>query len=207
MHSRHSYAFLLFVAAFFAGCAASGGSQPDSATKASGFSNFLVIGVAGSWDSRAQFERVVVSGLRTEGVEAQSYNLVVGGGQRPSSESVTAVIEEHGFDAVVVTQVVDTDADVELRSSVTGAKVRRKESGFMKLFRYDYEELGDPLNLAVDVEVSFRTEVYSAATENPVWSAETKGARAENVAILVDEAAKSVVRQLKRARIIARQAP
>lgn len=205
MHSRHSYALLLFAAVFFAGCATSGGSQPESTAKASGFSNFLVIGVAGSWDSRAQFERVVVSGLREEGVDAQSYNLVVGGGQRPSREAVTAAVEERGFDAVVVTRVLDTDADVELHSGVTGAKVSRKGSGFMKLFRYDYEELGDPLNLTVDMEASFRTEVYSAATEDMVWSAETKGARAENVAILVDETAKSVVRQLKRAKMIARQ--
>lgn len=207
MHNRHPYALLLFAAFIFAGCATSSDSQPDTATKASRFGNFLVIGVAGSWDSRAQFERVVVSGLRGEGVKAQSYNQVVGGGQRPSREAVLAAIEQHGFDAVVVTQVLDADADVALRSEVTGAKVRRKETGFMKLFRYDYEELGDPLSLAVDMKVSFKTEVYNVETENPVWSAETKGVRADNIAVLVDETAKSVVRQLKRAGMIARGAP
>ena len=206
MYRKHAFVPLIFAAILVSGCAASGDSQPHPATRASGFSNFLVIGVAGSWDSRAQFERVVVSGLREEGAKAQAYNRVVEGGQRPSREAVAAAIEEHGFDAVVVTQVVDSDADVELRSGVTGAKVSRKDSGLMKLFRYDYEELGDPLNLTVDIQVSFQTEVYSAATEELAWSAETKAAQADNIAILIDETAKSVVRQLKRARLIARRA-
>ena len=43
------------------------------------YGNLLVIAVAGSWDSRAQFERDVVSGLRAEGVEAKPYSLVGGG--------------------------------------------------------------------------------------------------------------------------------
>ena len=198
-HYRRFHPLLLVAALLLAGCAA-----PGPATGTAGFSNFLVIGVAGSWDSRAQFERTVVSELRESGVAAQSYNNVVGGGRRPTREEVLAAVDEHGFDAVVVTRVLDTEADIQLRSTITGAKVNRKETGFMKLFRYDYEELGDPLNLQVDVQVDFATEVYAVGTEDMTWSSETRGPRAENVAVLVDETAKSVVRQLKRAGLLAR---
>ena len=182
-----------------AGCASSGGSDSGP----SRFSNFLVIGVAGSYDSRAQFERVVVSGLRAEGVAARPYHLIVGGNKPPVREDVIAAIEEHGFDAVVVTRVLGTESDVEVRSAVTNAKVRRKDEGFLKMFRYDYEALGDPLNLTVNTELDFATELYSSATRDMVWSAETSG-KADNATVLVDQTGKAVVRQLKRAGKIAR---
>ena len=197
---RTSFALLLIVVAAISGCAASGGSSPGKEA----FGNVLVIGVAGSWDSRAQFERGVVSGLRAEGIDAKAYSLVVGGGKLPTREDVLAAINEHGFDAVVVTRVLDVTADAEMRDAVTGTKVTRKDSGFMKLFRYDYEEIGDPIDLTVQTQVELVTELYSSASEELVWSSETKAPKSDNVAALIDESARLVVRKLKRSGKLAR---
>jgi len=188
-----SSAVAVLAALALAGCASSGTSSGSDR-----FGNFLVIGVAGDYDSRAQFERQVVSGLRAEGVEAKPYYLIAGSNKPLTRADVVAAVEQYGFDAVVVTRVIDTDADVELHSAVTGAKVQRKDEGFMKLFRYDYEELGDPLNLTVDMQATFGTALYDAASREVVWSAETRSAKIDNVQLLVDETAKTVVRQLKR---------
>lgn len=197
---RLSLALILSLSVALAGCASSGGTGAERTR----FGNILVIGIAGSYDSRAQFERAVVSGLRAEGVSAKPYHLVSGGNKPLVREDVLAAIEEHGFDAVVATRVLDTESDVELRSTVTGAKVKRKDDGFLKLFRYDYEELGDPLALSVNMQIDFVTELYSSATQDLVWSAETKGPKSDNVMVLVDETAKLVVRQLRRAGKLAR---
>ena len=191
---------MLVLAAAVAGCATSGNSGPDKEK----FDNLVVIGVAGSWDSRAQFERDVVSGLRAEGVEAKPYSLVVGGGKAPTRDDVLATIDEHGFDAVVVTRVLDVKADTEVRDAATGTKVSRKESGFMKLFRYDYEEIGDPVDLTVNTQVEFVTDLYSAASEEIVWSSETKAPKSDNVATLIDASAKLLVRKLRRSGKLAR---
>jgi hypothetical protein len=190
---------LVFIATI-AGCSTPGGTKEDDQK----FGNLLVIGVAGSWNSRAQFERVVVSGLRAEGVDAQSYNSIKGAQEPPSREEVIAAIDEYGFDGVVVTRLLDTETDLEVRSAVTGAKVKRKESGFGKLFRYDYEELGDPLHLTVHVQVDFVTELYDATSEELVWSAQTRPPKSDNVQVLVDRSAKLVVRELKRSGRLAR---
>ena len=191
---RSLFVLVLFVATTISGCATS--AETTSGKQL--FSNLLVIGIAGNWDSRAQFERVVVSGLRAEGVGARSYNVLVGDGKVPTREAVLALIGENNFDAVVVTRVLDTERDVEMHSGVTGAKIRRRESGFMKLFRYDYEELGDPVEITVNMEVDFMTELYSSASEEIVWSVHTQPQKADNLAVLVDKSAQRVVRELLR---------
>ena len=198
--SRLSLVLVCFLLLAVAGCVSSGTTNQESKT----YDNLLVIGVAGSWNSRAQFERVVVSGLRAEGLDAQSYNSIEGGSEPPSREDVLAAIDKYGFDGVVVTRVLDTESDVEVRSAVTGARVSRKESGFMTLFRFDYEEFDDPLLLTLNVQVDLVTELYDSASHELVWSAETEAPKSDNVEVLVDKSAKLVVRKLQRSGRLAR---
>ena len=197
---QESIVLLLLAAATIAGCATSGEPGPGQEK----FGNLLVIGIAGTWDSRAQFERGVVSGLRAEGIEARSYIRIAGDPKAPTRDDVLAVIAEYDFDAVLVTRVLDTAASAAERSATTSPKVTRKDSGFMKLFRYDYEEISDPAGLEVNIEVEFVTELYSAASEEVVWSSQTKAPRSDSVAILVDESAKLVVRNVRRSGKLAR---
>lgn len=199
-YHRFYVVLLLLAGALLAGCAASGGTGGSTDR----FSNFLVVGVAGRFDSRAQFERAVVSGLRAEGVEAKAYYLVTGGDQPLTRAAVLEAIDEHGFDAVVVTYPLDTESDIELRSAVTGTKVSRKQDGFLNLFRYDYEELNDPLDLSIDTRITFRTELFDAASQEMVWSSIKEGPKTKDIAVLIDDTGKSVVSQLKRAGKIAR---
>ena len=197
---------LIFSVSLVSGCSTTSSSSTSPGVDPSNerFRNFLVIGVAGNYNSRAQFERMVVSGLKAEGVSARPYHVVAGGNKPLTRDEVVAAIEENGFDAVVVTRVLDTKSDFELRSTVTGTKVTRKDEGFGKLFRYDYEEMDEPLSLTIDMKITFGTTLYSAASQGLVWSSETTGPKADNVGLLIDETAKSVVRQLKRAGKIAR---
>lgn len=191
---------LLLAAAAVSGCATSGESSPGQEK----FDNLLVIGIAGTWDSRAQFERGVVSGLRAEGVGARSYIQIAGNPKAPTRDDVLAVIAEYDFDAVLVTRVLGTAASAAERSTTTSPKVTRKDSGFMKLFRYDYEEISDPAALEVNMEVNFVTELYSSAAEEIVWSSQTKAPKSDSVAVLIDESARLVVRNVRRSGKLAR---
>ena len=105
---------------------------------------------------------------------------------------------------MVVTRLLDAESDLEIRSAVTGAKVSRKESGFMKLFRYDYEEFHDPLHLTLNVQVDFVTELYNSVSHELVWSSETRAPKSDNVEALVDRSANLVVRKLQRSGKLAR---
>lgn len=203
---RNSLLTIVSGMVLLSGCATTSSSTTfsDPELRDSEFSHFLVVGVAGNYDSRAQFERMVVSGLRAEGATASPYHVVVGGNKPLTREDVLAAIEEHGFDAVVVTRLLDAESDLTVRSTVTGTKVTRKEGGFANLFRYDYEEFDDPLSLTIGMKLTIVTELYSSASQSMVWSTESQGPRAENLGLLIDKTAETVVRQLRRAGKIAR---
>ena len=86
---------------------------------ASSFGKFLVIGISGDYDSRAQFERMTVSELRRKDAEANTYYSIVGGNKPVSGEDVVAAIEAEGFDAVLVVRALDADVNMKVKKSRT----------------------------------------------------------------------------------------
>lgn len=171
-------------------------SEPDAGGRS--YSSFLVIGVAGDYDSRAQFERSVVSGLRAKGSSGSPYHVVAGGNNPVTRESVADAIASGGFDAVIVTRVLDTDSDIDVRSAVTGTKVTRKDGGLLDMFRYDYEEMNEPLAIEVNTRITFATELYDASSEQLIWSSESTGSPEEHIGLLIEDTAEIVVNQLDR---------
>ena len=203
---RNSFFLAAISAIIFSGCAATIMTKTSSDASGNGesFSNFLVIGVAGDYNSRAQFERTVVSGIRAKGNSARAFYSVVGGNKPITRELVMEAISSGGFDAVVLTRVLDTDAELDVRSTITGAKITRKDGGLLDMFRYDYEEMDEPMSLNINTRITFAIEVYDAATESLVWSGESRSRRSEHIGILIDDTAEFVVNQLDRNNLIGR---
>ena len=189
---------LIAVSVVATGCAATSttSASPDLAKLA--YSNFLVIGVAGDYNNRAYFERSVVSGIRAKGSSARAFHVVTPGNKPLTREAVKDAIESGGFDAVLVSRVLDTESDLGVKSAVTGTKVTRKDGGVLDLFRYDYEELDEPMSLELKTKVNIATELYSAASEQKVWSIDSVSSATENIGKLIEDAAENVVKRLHR---------
>jgi len=192
---------LTVVALLTSGCTTTS-TQSDLSTKDATFSNFLVIGVAGDYTNRAYFERSVVSGIRAKGSSASAFHVVAGGNKPVTREAVKEAIVSGGFDAVVVTRVLDTDTEVDTGNTVAGAKATHKDGGLINLFRYDYEELNESLAVELNTRITFATELYDAGSEQLVWAVESTGSRQENIGMLIDETAATVVKQLARKNLI-----
>ena len=192
---------LTVVALLTSGCTTTS-TQSDLSTKDASFSNFLVIGVAGDYTNRAYFERSVVSGIKAKGSSASAFHVVAGGNNPVTREAVKEAIVSGGFDAVVVTRVLDTDTEVDTGNTVAGAKATHKDGSLVNLFRYDYEELNEPLATELNTRITFATELYDAASEQLVWTGESTGSRQENIGMLIDETAAIVVKQLARKNLI-----
>jgi len=185
------------------GCAATGadsGPQMDDAS----FSNFLVVAVAGNYNSRAQFERATVSGLRQQGASASTYYSTVGGNKPVTSDDLRSAARSGDFDAVLVTRVLDTQTDLKVtedREEIDAAPIGGK---LVNLFRYEYSDYKNPGSVDLKASVTLATELYNTATEEIVWSMEQTSKGETNLGLLIDETAATVVDRLDREDLISR---
>lgn len=189
------------IAVLIAGCASSAGTREayeDPGYSDATFSNFLVIGVAGSYNNRAYFERSVVSGLRARGASATAYYNVVSGNEPIDRDSVIQAVNDNGFDAVLVTRVLGQQSEIDVKNRSAGAKASTIGGRPINFFRYDYEELNEPAQINLAMTVTLVTELFSAADEKMIAAFETSSRNAETVNHLIESSAAAIVDRLAR---------
>jgi hypothetical protein len=200
---RGNYRSSLFASfiVLLSGCATPTGvtnTYSDDAYANSSFGNILVIGVAGNYNSRSQFERTLVSGLRSEGASASAYYTVVPGNDPISREAVLDVVKSGGFDAVLLTRIVDQQDQVEEEAGSTGARASTIGGRPVNFFRYDYEELNEPKTINLTTTVTLSSELFSAADEKLIWAIEVANSNAANNGVLINETTAAIVARMRR---------
>ena len=201
---RKSLFLLIPIAIFATGCAATSTTGADPDLTNGSYSNFLVIGVAGDYDSRAQFERATVSELRTKAASASTYYSVVGGNKPITPEEVRAAVQSGNFDAVLVTRVLDTQTDLKVNKDREEIDATPIGGRLVNLFRYNYTDYKNPASVDLKTTVTLATELYSAAAEEIVWSMELSSKGETNLGLLIDQTAESIVDRLDRDDLIRR---
>lgn len=162
------------------------------------FKSFLVIGVAQDYDSRAQFERMLVRDIAATGVSASTYHSVVGGNKPIDRETIEALIAKDGYDAVLIARVTHSEADAKAKTVQGQTRIDRKDDGFLHLFRYDYTDLNEAYRLEFDVDVALITEIFDTDSGERVWAIESELANREVIFELIEDAADEIVRRMKR---------
>ena len=169
------------------------------------FSNALVIGVAGNYETRAQFERAMAAELNVSGVAGTAYYAVIGRNRAITRSDVSDAVRARGFDSVILTRIVSQQSVVTEESGASTAKATRRDADTpIDLFRYDYEVLNNPTQINIASTVVLSTEVFSAADEKRIFAMETTISAKQDVRLLVDEAAQKIVAHLRRDGIIGR---
>lgn len=184
-------------------CASSGGNTAttfsDPGYVDAGFSNVLVIGVAGSYDNRAYFERTMASRIGAGNANGTAYYSVIGRNKEITRSDVSDAVRSRGFDAVVLTRVLSQESSVSVEQGASTAKVTRKEAdSAIDLFRYDYEVLNNPDTLSLETHVVLSTEVFSAADEKRVYAMQTSLSGHENAGLLIESAVDEIVGHLRK---------
>jgi len=196
--------FLLALAAVVAnGCAATGADSGPQMDETS-FSNFLVVAVAGNYNSRAQFERATVSELRKKNASASTYHSLVSGNNPITPDEVRAAVKSGNFDAVLVTRVLDTQTDLTVNKDREETDATPIGGKLVNLFRYNYSDYKNPGSVDLKTSVTLATELYSVTTEEIVWSMEQTSKGETNLGLLIDETAATVVKRLDRDDLISR---
>jgi hypothetical protein len=169
------------------------------------YSDILVIGVAGDYDNRAAFERAMVSRIQAEGAAATAYYTVVGRNKPITRNAVSTIVKSTGFDAVLLTRVLDQSSNVSVEGGKADTKVSRMEADrVIDLFRYDYEEMPGPGNINISSTVILSAEMFSGPDETRIWAIESTIADKENVGQIIESAADTIIAQLKKDHLIGR---
>ena len=188
-----------------AGCGSTQSASVDSS--ASGgppFSNFLVVGIAGDYNSRAQFERQLVGELRRQGAAARAYHAVVGSNQPITPDSVRLALSADGFDALLVTRVLDSDVDLKVKKSREEIDATPIGGRIINLFRFNYTDYSSPGQIDLTTKISFAIELYDADAEEIVWSMDSSSRGEKNLGLLIDKTAETIAKRVAREKLIAR---
>lgn len=170
-----------------------------SAYSGPGFSNLLVIAVADVYNNRAMFERTLSQEISGDSVAATPYYSLTKMDDPIDRPTIEKIVNEGGFDAVLITRVLNRDIDSSIKvGSSSAKKVRKDADGVADLFRYDYQELNEPMTLSMEFNVVISSELFSVATSDRVWGIESDIADSTSVGTLVLEAADIVARELRR---------
>jgi len=196
---RASFAFAAILALSACGSTSQTTSTfdgPDYAGPA--LHNMLVIGVADSYNNRADFERTLANEIRSAEVSATPYYSLVEMNSVIDRAAIENLVQERGFDSVLITRVLDRDIQNKIKVGTTATKVIRKDgSNVGDLFRYDYEELNDPVKLSMELDVGISSELFSVETGGLVWAIESDISDETHIQLLIVDAVEIVSRKLR----------
>ena len=187
---------------FLAGCAGTS-SVTTSADTDQTFSNVLVITVAGDYNVRAQFERVVVSNIRATGASASAWYSVAGGNKPVEKEAVIAAIQEQDFDSVLAIRRLSGDVEMKVKKSRTEIDATPIGGRFLNLFRSDYTDYKKPGSINFATEALLAVEFYSAASEDIVFSFDHQTKKETNLGLLIDQTGETIVKRIDREGLLA----
>lgn len=168
------------------------------------FNSILVIGVAGSYDSRARWERLMASRISARGTPATAYYSVVGRGHEINRDTVVNAVRANDFDAVILTRIQSQESDVNVKRGASTTKVTSLNDRPVDFFRYDYEILNNPDSINVESTVVLSTEFFAANDEKRIWALESTISDKENVSYLIEDAVNMIVGELSKDHLIGR---
>ena len=169
------------------------------------FNNVLVIAVADNYNSRAQFERSVVSGIRQAGAQATAYYTVVGHNPPVSSSDIMNAVRARNFDAVLFTRVKGATEDIKVKDATPNAQATVIGGNLFDLFRYDYAEYNEPANMSLSTAVELISQLYATEDKKNVWAIQITASDSESKEQIVESAAAAIVKHLNRDKFIGRK--
>jgi len=165
------------------------------------FTKVLVLAIADSYNSRALFERTLVSEISSSGTSATAHYTLTKMDDPIDRPAIENLVQKGGFDSILITRVLDSNVVSKEKTGSAATKVTLKDSA---LFRYDYEELNEPVTLELGINAVISSELFSANSGAKVWAIQSDIADETSIDVAVIDAAKIVAQRLRRDGLIAR---
>ena len=137
------------------------------------YSNILVISLFESYDARVYLEKEIVKELSERGVTAVASTSKMTPKIPATRETFLAMVDELGSDAVLVTRLVNYDADVKIKDMRPEATHNVRATYYYNVWDVELTEYVQPQYMQLKHSIVLATQLYSASTREPVWAIES----------------------------------
>ena len=167
------------------------------------YSNILVIALFESYDARVYLEKEIVKQLSERGVTAVASTSKMTPRIPANRETFLAMVDELGSDAVLITRLVNHDAEVKVKDMRPQSTYNVTHTYYYNVWNVELEEYVQPQYMQFKHSIVLATQLYSASTREPVWAIESKNKivdtfdRPGGVTVIRDEA-KAITSHLSR---------
>ena len=169
----------------------------ETSSVSAGFESFLVVAVTSSRDSRRQFEELITSQIREEGVLATAAHTKTGSKETLLQEEIDSAAREVGADAVLVTHIVSVDTTTESQEGRTDILAECRGGDLEDYFLYDYEELKVPDSVRLAHTVVAVTNLYEADSGTRLWTIQSTCFERTTMHEVYYEEARAIANQLR----------
>ncbi|MCH8959754.1 MAG: hypothetical protein IH820_00100 [Bacteroidetes bacterium] len=207
---RHftAYAVLLSLTLIvFSACGSSSttritGSWAKAENQAKQFNRIMILGLSDNVPARAQAEQAIAGRLTQEGFRTLEGITLISPqalkDYKGDREKAKAFLEEHGIDAVIVISVRDVK---EEERYIPGTAMYTPMSygyygGFYSYWYSSYDRVYTPGYYESSTEIFLESNLYDIATEDLLWSAQSKTVNSESIPELVRAYADLLVKDL-----------
>jgi len=167
------------------------------------YSNILVISLFESYDARVYLEKEIVKQLSERGVTAVASTSKMTPKIPATRETFLAMVDELGSDGVLVTRLVNHEADVKVKDMRPESSYNVRPTYYYNVWNVELKEYVQPQYMEFKHSIVLATQLYSASTREPVWAIESTSKivdtfdRPGGVTIIRDEA-KAIASHLSR---------
>ena len=184
-------------------------TQPLEDAADAPYGDVLVVSLFKSFDMRRYFEKEIVKQLEERGIEAVASTSMIDVMTPLNRDTVLAAVVEANSDAVLVTQLIDSETSARYRDRRPESTYNIRPTYYFNVWSVEYTEYVEPPGLETKHELTMATQVFSTSTKEPVWTIETHSKLKRNIdgqfsgTSIADEA-KAIVSTMARDGLLAR---
>jgi len=182
--------------------------QELSSTADAPYDNVLVVSLFKSFDARRYLEKEIVKQLSTHGVTAVASTSLMDTRTPVTRQTFVAMVESHGSDSVLITQLVDLETEAKLKDARPESTYNITPTYYFNVWNVELDEYVQPQGMTLDHSIALATQLYSVAKQEAVWAIESTTKisldydQRGDVSVINDEA-KSIVSYLSRDGLLA----
>lgn len=165
--------------------------EPTSTTKLNEYKKILIICFAQSETARRQAETQLAGLFKGRAVPSYDYKVLVEKGA--DADAVTAAVKADGFDAAIVTRLIDKEKE----TSYVPGTTYYGGYGFRGYYGAGYGAYGSPGYYVEDKIYYIETNVYDLKTDKLVWGAVTSTTNPSKMEKSISELADVLARKMR----------